>query len=303
MDTKLITIYDILLEKLTSKDTLAEILNVTTKTIDNKVKISNGDIEYSKKLSSYYFKNLLPEFITLRFLLKIIMMNIDNKSIKSDLSYVKDLITEDTNKLLRTSELSKILQNIIQLQVAINHNCILSIEYAGGMKQIERKVIRPTQIIVTNGSLYLYAKYDERNKINIGEKRTFQINSIGNITPVEYFQGDTFKTDVSGNAFGEFNHNNFVELTFFGPASNLIKRERLNSLNYEIIEEDFDGKSVNVKFYYNSELELVKIIQQWMPYIKFTKKNDFSTKILTRIKNNFDEIYETGNPEKKDDVL
>ena len=293
MDSKLSNIYAQLLFKLCSKDELASKLKVSTKTIENKVKLSNGDIVYSKRLGGYHFKDLLPDNITHNFLISLLINNINNKNLKDDMQNIKDDLVIDTTSFnpIPTQNLSEIFKNIIKLQIAINHNCILSIDYQNATSsQKEKKFIQPNQINVINGSYYIYVTYDKKNKVNVDEKRTLHLHSISNLNLVEYHKGNTFKTNVEGNAFGEFKNENYAELTFKGKASSFIKRERLNSFHYEIIDESFDGSSVNLKFFYNNEIEIIKIIQQWMPLVTFTKKNEFSVRILERIKNNFNQL-------------
>lgn len=293
MDSKLTNIYAQLLFQLCSKEYLAQKLNVSTKTIENKVKLANGDIVYSKRLGAYHFKNLLPNNITNNFLISLLINNVNNKNLKDDISSIKDDIVDSSNSLnlIPTKKFSEIFKNIIQLQIAINHNCILSIDYQNASSsQKEKKFIQANQISVINGSYYMYVTYDKKNKLNQGEKRTLHLHSISNINLIEYHKDDTFKTDVKGNAFGEFKNTNFAELTFKNKAASFIKRERLNSFHYEIIDESFDASSVNLKFYYNEEIEIIKIIQQWMPLVTFTRENDFSIKILGKIKDNFEKL-------------
>jgi len=295
MDNKLLHIYNELLLSLKSKQDLQDSFDeISIKTIENKVKLSNGDITYSKKLGKYHFTNLLPKYITYKFLTSIVIDNFNNSIIKSDIIKIQNKLIKDNDFLIETFKLSETLNNLIIFTLAINHNIILSLDYQGNKKDIEEKIIQPNQVITAKGLYYFYITYDKKNKVDIGKKRTFNLNGCSNIKFVEYaINIDTpFRTSIFGNEYGEYEDNRYALLTFSGVAATFIKRERLSNLKWDFINESFDGKSVNIKLYYNSEFELKKLIQQWLPEVKFTEKTELSEKILTRIKNDVSEVLD-----------
>lgn len=293
MDKKLLKIYNELFTSLKSKDELAKILKVSTKTIENKVKLSEGDIEHSKKNSGYIFKNLLPKYISIKHFNEILIKYIANNSLKDSAQYIqKEIIHENEfGELVNTEKLSDLVKTLIKLQIAINYNCVLSVSYKGNKKAVQTKFIKPNQIFVANGSFYLYLKYADQNKKDINMPRTFQLNSIDNIQAIEYKKDEIFQTYDEGNAYGRYNDNTkSVKLIFKGAAAMYLKRERLNSLKWEFIEESFDNTTLTIKLYYNEEVELIKLIQSWMPLVTFVKEDELSTKILTAIKKNYENI-------------
>lgn len=293
MDTKLLHIYNEVLSGLKSKQELQSSFgDISIKTIENKVKSSNSDIVYSKKLGKYHFSNLLPTFISYKFLSSILIDNFSNSIIKDDMFKIQNQLIKNNDFLIETSNLSETLNNLIIFHIAINHNIILSLDYQGNKKDTEEKIIQPNQVIMAKGLYYFYITYDDRNKESIGKKRTFNLNAVSDIKLVEYAINipKPFKTDVSGNEYGEFDNDRYTLLTFSGVAAKFIKRERLSNLKWDFLNESFDGKSVNIKLYYNSEFELKKLIQQWLPEIKFTEKTELSNKILNQLKNDFSEL-------------
>jgi len=286
MDNKLFLLYDLITRGVYSKDTLANKLNVTTKTIENKVKLSNGDIVYDKKLKAYRFTSILPKMVSYGYLLEVISNGVDNMDVSADIKNISTLIN-NKNILVGTSTLSETLQTVLSIQTAINHNIVLNINYVGNDNAKKNKIICPNQIVYSNSKYYLYVTYDKKNKVNVGEQRTLFINSISNITKERYEQNVAFQTNYKGNAFGKYCNNKYVELIFSGASARYVKRERIQSMHYEIISEDFTGDKVLVKYYYNNTLEIISLIQRWMPMVRFAYNDDFSKNIYDKILSNF----------------
>jgi len=294
MDQKLFLLYDLIPRRLFSKNELAAKLGVTTKTIENKIKLTNGDIVYRQKLGAYHFASTLPKMISLKFLFEIISNSIENVDLSHDLK-ILSAFSKNTNTLIETSTLSEILQTLVSLQIAINHNLVLSINYIGNDNINKNKIIQPNQIIYSNNKHYLYITYDKKNKKNIGEKRTLFINSISNIKKERYEQNSTFQTNYRGNAFGKYLNDKYAELVFCDAAARYIKREHIQSMHYEIIKEDFSGNKVFVKYYYNNILELILLLQTWMPSVYFVKNDEFAKDIYKKIENNFQTVLKRNN--------
>lgn len=281
-----IELYDLILESPKSKEELSNYFNVTTKTIENKTKTLD-DITYNKKISQYTTTNLLPAHITYKFFTDIILMNIENVSLNNDFKSIQNKNINTVNYLLDTKDLSETAKIIIMLQLAIKHNCIISFNYKGNSKGIEKKFVKPTQIISSNNKYYLYGIYDKKNKSDIGESRTFDITSITTIEPYEYKKNEVFKTSYNGNAFGKYSNKKFALLTFSNEAANYIKRERPKSMHYEILKETFGGEGVEVKYYYVSEKELLRLIKSWIPHVKFTHNDVLKHKIISLINDDY----------------
>lgn len=291
-DLKLIKIYDALLNGRKNKEELAKILGkVSIKTIENKIKLSEDDIQYSKKMGTYHFKNLLPRYVTYSFLNLILIDNFNNLILKRDIVNIQQSIADKIDNLFETTTLSETLKNLIIFNIAINHNIVLSVDYMGNKKDKESKIIQPNQVFMTKGLYYFYITYDDKNSKDIGKQRTFNLNAVSNIEFVEYkFDKDSFKTTKEGNEYGHYSDERYVYMTFSLVAANFIKRERLNFLKWDFINESYDGKSVNIKLYYNSKFELKRLVQQWAPDIRFTGETKLSKEILGYIKKDFEAI-------------
>ncbi len=281
-----IRLYDLILESPKSKEALAEYFNVTTKTIENKTKILE-DILYNKKISKYTTSKLLPSQITYRFFTDIILMNVENESLNNDFTLVKNKNIDTINFLLETKELSETAKTLIMLQIAINHSCIISFDYKGNSKGVEKKFVKATQIISSHNKYYLYGIYDKKNRVNVHESRTFDITSITNIESYEYKKNEIFKTSHNGNAFGKYSNKKFALLTFNNEAANYIKRKRPKSMYYEILKETFGGEGVEVKYYYVSEKELLRLLKSWMPHVRFTNNDLLKDKIMKSINDDY----------------
>jgi hypothetical protein len=192
--------------------------------------------------------------------------------------------------MIETSKLSKIAQRIIMFSIAMNDNCMLNIEYTKpGSNEIENKFVQPNTIFTNGFTYYCYVTYDEKNKKDVGKQRTLAFTRIGNIKANTYITNKVFKIEQKGNAFGPFNKENYVLLEFDRLSSSFFQMEKMfDSGQYEIIEMDMKTGIYIVKMYYNNlEIEVLKIIQQWMPHIKVHPTDENKDLIYENIKRNY----------------
>lgn len=285
-------IYNKLFLQLCTKQFLADEFSVTTKTIENTIK-GCKDIVYSKKLGAYHFENLLPQQISYQNYFSIFKNNLSNNILKKDiLTITKNLSSKLDEIMIETEFLSPLSKKIIQMSIAINHNCIVKLSYEGNSKPLEKKYIQANQIITSNTSstYYLYATYDKRNKKSIGSMRTLAFNSITHIEPIEYLKDVKFKTTHDGNEFGLYNEGKQITLSLTDVAAHYFKREGLfENRNFKFISEDTDH-TIEIEMVYNSRIEVVKLLQQWMPQITIKSKSDETKEILKDITNNYNKF-------------
>ncbi|PHR54462.1 MAG: hypothetical protein COA44_13055 [Arcobacter sp.] len=193
--------------------------------------------------------------------------------------------------MIRTDELSNIAKKIIQFSNAIKDNCILKVKYKKAGIPTEDKFIRAHTIFSTGFTYYVYITYDELNKKDVGEERTFAFNAIGDIEPIEYLTKTTFKKEQNGNAYGSFKKEKFVILNMNKYSANFFKREILfNNDAFEIIDEERDGESITVKMFYNKIFEVTKIIQQWMPEIKIQNNSEIKNEVYAQVEKNLSKL-------------
>lgn len=271
-----------------TKEYLKNYLEVSSiKTVENNIK-DIEDIVYDIKLRKYRFKDLLPKYIPNEVFFEIFQSAIVNKLLENDFSLLKkDISSLHTNEMIKTSELSNLAKKIIQFHNAIKDNCILKVKYKKVGKELEEKYIRPNTIFSTGFTYYVYITYDKLNKIDIGEQRTFAFNSIGNIEAIEYIPDGNFKIDQKGNAFGSFKKDKFVILNMDRKSADFFKREMLfNNDAFEMVDEELEGESITVKMYFNDKLEVVKLVQQWMPRITIQSSEEIKKIVYEQIKNN-----------------
>lgn len=289
-------IYQEVFQSLCTKDHLAHLYNVSTKTIENTIAKYCDDIVYDRKLGAYRFHNLLPKYMSFETFFGLFQNSIGNKIIRNDFIEIgKSLGKENqaSSSMVDTSLLSPLAQNMIKSKIAINHNCILKIEYAGNSKPMETKYIRPHTIIFTGQIYYLYCSYDKKNKKDVGKNRSMAFNGIHSIEAVEYSKHDSFKQDVHGNAYGLYSRDKFVTLKLMQSCAIFFKREGLlTEENFDFISEDLDG-SILVKMYYNDIKEIINLMQQWMPQISIQKNSELKTEIYEKIQANFEILMET----------
>ena len=131
--------------------------------------------------------------------------------------------------------------------------------------------------------------YDKREKRNQGvEKRPFAFNSINDIETVEYMKDTTFRINEIGNSFGFFEEaTKQVTLKLTGRSANFFKREGLfNNPYYRFISEESNG-DIEMIMTYNHEIEVIKLVQQWLPYILVVKNSSESEEIIEGIESNY----------------
>lgn len=284
VDFKDLMLIDLIFEKISSKDELASALNVSTKTIENRVKNLSEIIKYSKKLEGYIFTDLLPKYISPKIVFKHIFAELENANLESEFKGLFDEYFCSQEKLIDTSKLSNLNQKIIMLNHAINHDILLSCEYKN-----KRKIIQANQLKVSNSKRYLYITYDKKNGENAGEHRTFALNSMKDIKPLEYVKNGNFKNTKSGNAFGYAEGKESVVLYLKNEAASFFKREKPKSYNFRFLSEDDNG--IEIEFFYSPKsVELESFIASWLPLISIKDNTELATKIYENIQNNLNEL-------------
>ena len=56
---------------------------------------------------------------------------------------------------------------------------------------------------------------------------------------------------------------------------------------YKFIKVDSTGSKVEMEMIYNSNIEVIKLLQQWMPLISVVNDSENSQKIIDGIRENF----------------
>lgn len=295
MDERIKKIYQELYKTPRSKEYFAELFNVSTKTIENTISNYKDDITYDRKSTSYRFINFLPKYISHELFFKLFQSSIWNNVIRNDFIEIGKSINKDeaNSIMIDTSTLSDLAQRIILCDIAINHNCILKINYSGNSKPKEIKYVRPHTIISTGLTYYLYSSYDEMNKKDIGKFRSLGFNGMAEITPYKYVENVKFRIEQTGNAYGLYEKERFVTLKLMPHCASFFKREGLlQKENFDFLVEDQDG-SIHINMYYNNDQEIISLLQQWMPQISIQKNIDLKKDIYSKIQANFDNFIQS----------
>lgn len=288
MKKRIKCIYTELYGGLKTKVYFAELYGVTTKTIENTVAKAEGDIVFDRKLGGYRFKNLLPKYIPHDVFFRLLRNSISNEVIKQDFAFLAKKIQkkELDLPLISTHDLSSMVQKIIMAEVAIRFNCVIQMRYLGNKGEVEDKFVRPHRINTSTNTYYLYGEYDARNPKNVGEMRSFAINGIQSILPIEYIKDGGFFQEGHGNAYGMISKEKSVRLRLRGAAANNFKREGwANKEVFDLLHEEPDGNII-VLMYYNKMAEIMKLIQFWMPLITIQDERDIAEKVYGEIQKN-----------------
>ena len=297
MTNRMEKIYEALYSKVLGKAYLAKEYEVSTKTIENTINNYSteypDDIIYDTKIAAYRFKNLLPLHIPYKVFFILFESSVANKIIKQDFLIIGKFLNSQPNisiPMINTSSLSPLAQKLIKCTIAINQNCILEIDYKGHKKDKEIKFVIPQKITSTSFSYYLYAKYDKRNKKDIGESRSFALAGIHSIDPIEYIKDKKFAISGVGNAYGMIDKDKFIILNLQAIPANFFKREGLfQEDNYDFITEEADG-TIMMKMYYNYSNEVVSLLQKWMPLIRIQDEPIITKEIYRKISENYNHL-------------
>ncbi len=287
MESRKMCIYNKLFTHLCTKQELADEFQVGIKTIENTIKECD-DIVYSKKLGSYHFKELLPKYVSYHNYFILFQDSFSNPILKKDFLKITSSLSENLNEIMiNTDKLSILSKKIIKVNIAINHNCILEVEYTGNNKPKEEKYIKPKRIFTDGSVYYLSVVYDKRNKKNIGEERQLAFNGIENIEPIEYLKDTTFRSNDEGNAFGSYDNAKKITLKLHGSAANFFKREGLFENNNFRFLSELSINEIEAEMTYNYKLEVIKLVQQWLPQITIIDDSTDAQEIIDDIKNNY----------------
>jgi predicted DNA-binding transcriptional regulator YafY len=293
MEVRKIGIYNQLFKKLSTKQELADLFKVSTKTIENTIK-TRDDIVYSKKLGSYHFKNLLPDFISYQNYFTLFKDSVANPIIKKDFLKIGSSLHNKFNEtMIDTNQLSELSKKIIKVEIAINHNCILKVEYTGNDKSKEEKYIQPKQIFTDGSIYYVFLVYDKKNKEKVGEERQFAFNGIESVEPIEYTKEALFRSEEEVNAFGSFKNAKTIRLKLQDAAANYFKREGLFETNSFKFLSELSVNEIEIEMRYNYKLEVIKLVQQWLPQITIIDHSEEAKKILKKIKSNYQDFIDS----------
>jgi hypothetical protein len=216
-------------------------------------------------------------------LLKILSKQSENFDIFTDFEKINNELTKESDSMVETALFSQLFKNIIALEIAAKRGDEIAFDYIGNKNTKETKTIFVEQLIAQEGMFYIVGKYSSKNKANEGERRTFYVPSMNNISRLSH--GKKTQEEVVFDIFGEKSRKNEVELIFTGAILNYTKRERRRSGNYIFLKDIGDGSSAMFKFLYSNKLELKLFIQKWLPYVRFAKETELSKEIINNIKN------------------
>ncbi len=290
MGPRRIEIYNRLFSQLYTKQELSDKFKVGIKTIENTIKLSD-DIVYSKKLGCYHFKNLLPNYVSYHNYFMLFQDSLSNPILKKDFINITSQLSANLNEIMiDTNKLSDLSKKIIQANIAINHNCVLKVEYTGNSKPKEEKYIQPKQIFTDGSIYYMSIVYDKRNKKDIGKERQLAFNGVESLEPVEYLKDVTFKVESENNAFGNYKNAKKINLKLHDSASNFFKREGFfENNNFKFLSE-LSNNEIKIEMRYNYKLEVIKLVQQWLPQITIDDDSQEALEIIDDIKTNYQQF-------------
>ena len=278
---------------LCTKENLASEYDVTIKTIENTIKSYSDEIIYDRKLKRYRFANLLPKYIPYKTFYNIFKESINDKFLREDFFIIDNLINNDNDLfMIETEKLSEMSKKIIMFTIAINNNCVIKTEYASNGEEAYFRWMKPHTVFQDGFSYYCFATYDKRNSKDVGITKSFRFDKIGKIELVEYLENEILKKDMKGNKYGEYNKNQYVILIFNKTSGSFFESSGLFSKpEYEVIV-GLNSENVTVKMYYNNlNLEVISMLQRWMPNIKVHPDDPRKEEIENKIKENL-EIFQ-----------
>lgn len=273
---------------LCTKENLASKYDVTIKTIENTIKPYADEILYDRKLKRYRFANLLPKYIPYKTFYNIFKESINDKFLREDFFIIDNLINKDNDLfMIKTDKLSEMSKKIIMFTIAINNNCVIKVEYASNGEEAYFRWMKPHTIFQDGFSYYSFATYDKRNSKDVGVTKSFRFDKIGKIELEEYLENEILKKDMKGNKYGEYSKDQYVILIFNKTSGSFFESSGLFSKpEYEVIV-GLNSDNVTVKMYYNNlNLEVISMLQRWMPNIKVHPDDTLKEEIENQIRKN-----------------
>lgn len=117
--------------------------------------------------------------------------------------------------------------------------------------------------------------------------RIFEFSRMGKIEGLEFVNDEIFKKNQKGNAFGPYQKDKYILLEFDRMSRDFFKKSNIFQNDaFEIV--DIDENTLIAKYFYGSlKIEVVKLIQEWMPHIKINKNDENKEKVEKIIFENY----------------
>lgn len=186
---------------------------------------------------------------------------------------------ELTNKLYQTSSIEKIdnfKNEIIQIKNAVETKSIIKCFYND-----KNREIYPLKILNLEGFWYLIIYEPIDNKI-----KTFHLNTIKNIEVLNtHFSFDEEKINSFDNAITAYykpqNKPILVQLFLDKEVSRYFLRKPLNKT--QRVLKTYDDNSCDVEIVISEYMEIIPIIQRFIPHIAVIEPNELKTKVKENI--------------------
>ncbi|WP_080950529.1 helix-turn-helix transcriptional regulator [Aliarcobacter butzleri] len=202
----------------------------------------------------------------------------ENLSSKVDTLFLK-FEDELTNKLYQTSSIEKIdnfKNEIIQIKNAVESKSIIKCFYND-----KNREIYPLKILNLDGFWYLIIYEPIDNKI-----KTFHLNTIKNIEVLNtHFSFDEEKINSFDNAITAYykpqNKPILVQLFLDKEVSRYFLRKPLNKT--QRVLKTYDDNSCDVEIVISEYMEIIPIIQRFIPHIAVIEPNELKTKVKENV--------------------
>ena len=202
----------------------------------------------------------------------------DDLSPKVDSLFLK-FEDELTNKLYQTSSIEKIdnfKNEIIQIKNAVETKSIIKCFYND-----KNREIYPLKILNLEGFWYLIVYEPIDNKI-----KTFHLNTIKNIEVLNtHFSFDEEKINSFDNAISAYYKPNnapiLVQLFMDKEVSRYFLRKPLNKT--QRVLKTYDDNSCDVEIVISEYMEIIPIIQRFIPHIAVIEPNELKTKVKENV--------------------
>ena len=202
----------------------------------------------------------------------------EDLSLKVDSLFLK-FEDELTNKLYQTSSIEKIdnfKNEIIQIKNAVESKSIIKCFYND-----KNREIYPLKILNLEGFWYLIIFEPLDNKI-----KTFHLNTIKNIEVLNtHFSFDEEKINSFDNAITAYykpqNKPILVQLFLDKEVSRYFLRKPLNKT--QRVLKTYDDNSCDVEIVISEYMEIIPIIQRFIPHIAVIEPNELKTKVKENV--------------------
>lgn len=276
----------VLLKKAYSTKELSDKFNVSCRTIQRYLK-DLDDIEYKNR--RYVHPAKLPLKIPVLDLLGIFSEMTLGNTVSGDydtmLLELEKYFTEISEPMIESSLFSEKMKKIILIYYAVFQKRVVSFDYKSNKdKNPSRRCIKPYYISYQDDFWYLDGAYEDRPM----DKRRFSIYKMQNIKVEDrFFIEDQDEKGIGLNAFhskDKLSKKKEIEVILLFTEESAAHFKRNKKFSSFKQRNEFENGSIEASIWISHPMEIIPVIQEWIPLIKIVEPDEIKSAIKENLK-------------------